>query len=433
MRLEVFGVEGLPEIDEGDDLGALIATNVELLDGDVVVVAQKVISKMEGRMVAVDPARRDEERVRVVAGETARVVARRGEVLIVRTHHGFVCANAGVDASNVAPDRLALLPVDPDLSAATLRAALARRCGVDVGVIISDTFGRPWRAGQTNVALGVAGIAPMRDFRGEKDSYGLTLEATVIAIADELAAAAEMVMGKSDGVPVAIVRGAPVDRDDAATGRALLRPPDEDLFATGALDAVSARRTVREFAPREVAAEVIEAAVAAALSAPAPHGSRNATPFHFVWLRSAKARTAFLDALAEQWRDDLASDGAPEDVVARRLARSDALLREAPVLIACFVSTSGADTYADERRQRAERDMFIAAAGGATQSMMIALAAQGVGSCWVSSSIFAPQLARAALGLDERYQALGCVVAGYPRSEPVARAPLDATRSLEQR
>ena len=433
MRLEVFGVEGLPEIAEGDDLGALIAAAVALADGDVVVVAQKVVSKSEGALVDVDPARRDDEQTRVVAEQTAKVVARRGDVVIVRTHHGFVCANAGVDASNVAPDRLALLPADPDASAARLRASLRIRAGVEVGVIVSDTFGRPWRAGQTNVALGVAGIAPMRDFRGEKDSFGMTLEATVIAIADELAGAAELVMGKSDGVPVAVVRGAPVQRDEQATGRALLRPLEEDMFATGALDAVAARRSVREFSDRAVPGDVVERAVAAAVTAPAPHGSRNATPFRFVWLRSDAARASFLDALAQAWREDLSTDGATPDVVARRLERSDSILRAAPVLLACFISTVGADDYADERRARAERDMFIAAAGGATQSLMIALAAQDVGSCWISSSIFAPHSARTALGLGDHWQAIGCVAAGYPLAPSPQRPARSADVSLETR
>jgi coenzyme F420-0:L-glutamate ligase/coenzyme F420-1:gamma-L-glutamate ligase len=227
VKLEILPVVGLPEVVEGDDLAALIAGHASLRDGDVIVVAQKIVSKSEGRMIAVDPARRAEERARLVRQESARVVAERGEIVIVETHHGFVCANAGIDASNVPPDHVALLPVDPDASAARLRAGLAPVA--DVGVIVSDTFGRPWRLGQTNVAIGVAGIAPLRDHRGEKDSFGLELTATIIAIADEIAGAAELVMGKSDGIPVAIVRGL---EGVAGTGTArdLVRPAAEDLF-----------------------------------------------------------------------------------------------------------------------------------------------------------------------------------------------------------
>lgn len=232
MKLEIIPVPGLPEISEGEDLSALIAEHAAIRDGDVLVIAQKIVSKAEGRLIAIDPMDRAGERDRLIASESVRVVAQRGDVKIVETHHGFVCANAGIDASNVPPDRLALLPDDPDASAARLRAGLASVA--DVGVIISDTFGRPWRIGQTNVAIGCAGIIPVRDHRGEKDSFGQELTATVIAIADEIASAAELVMGKSDGIPVAIVRGL---EGVAGSGRArdLVRPPEEDLFREGLL------------------------------------------------------------------------------------------------------------------------------------------------------------------------------------------------------
>ena len=224
MRIEVIPVTGLPEIVEGDDLAELISSHTELRDGDVVVVAQKIVSKSEGRIVEIDPEHPLEERAKAVIQETARVVARRGDIVISQTHHGFVCANAGVDASNVPPDRLALLPMDPDGSAERLRAALAR----NIGVVISDTFGRAWRIGQTNVALGVAGIQAVRDHRGEKDSFGMELEATIIAIADEIAGAAELVLGKTRGVPAAIVRGLDVAGDGSA--RDLVMSAERDLF-----------------------------------------------------------------------------------------------------------------------------------------------------------------------------------------------------------
>ncbi len=233
--ISILPVEGLPEIREGDDLAALIAARAHLRDGDVVVLAQKVVSKAEGRLVPVDPDRRTEERARVAAAETARVVARRGDLVIVETKHGFVCAHAGVDASNVPSDRLALLPADPDASAAGLRAGLRIAAGADVAVIVADTFGRPWRVGQTNVALGVAGIEALRDHRGEKDAFGTDLEATLIAVADQLAGAAELVMGKAEGVPVAVVRGYAGPRGPG-TGRDLIRPPEEDLFPEGRIE-----------------------------------------------------------------------------------------------------------------------------------------------------------------------------------------------------
>ena len=432
MKLEVIPVTGLPEIGDGDDLARLLVTHADIHDGDVLVVAQKVVSKSEGRMIEIDPtADAKAERARVAAAETARVVARRGDVVIAQTHHGFVCANAGVDASNVPPGTLALLPRDPDGSAERLRASL-NSAGIRAGVVISDTFGRPWRVGQTNVALGVAGIRAVRDHRGEKDSFGMELEATIIAIADEIAGAAELVMGKSDGIPVAIVRGIE-GASGEGTGSELIRPAEEDLFFAAGVDVVEMRRSVRVFAERPVPDDVVARAIRAAGTAPAPHGSRGARPWRFVWLKSTEARPPLLDALRATWRADLISDGTDEETIARRLRRSDEILATAPVLIACFVSLAAADSYEEERRARAERDMFIAAGGAAVQNLMVALAAQAVGSCWISSSLFAPDAAARALGLGTEWHALGCVAAGYAQVPPPPRFPTDSQEILDIR
>jgi coenzyme F420-0:L-glutamate ligase / coenzyme F420-1:gamma-L-glutamate ligase len=222
--ISILPVEGLPEIRPGDDLPAHIAASgVELVTGDVVVVAHKVVSKSEGRILAMG------DRQAAAAAESVRVLRRSGSLIISETAHGFVCANGGVDASNVPGDTVALLPLDPDLSARRMRASLFNLTGADVGVIVSDTFGRAWRLGQTNIAIGVAGFEPFVDYRGTKDSFGREMSATRICIADELAGAAEMVMGKADGVPAAVVRGAPVTFGHAAATD-IVRPPNEDLF-----------------------------------------------------------------------------------------------------------------------------------------------------------------------------------------------------------
>ncbi|MFA5891188.1 MAG: coenzyme F420-0:L-glutamate ligase [Actinomycetota bacterium] len=235
MSLEIFPVEGIPEITAGRDIGEIIAAWADLRAGDVVVVAQKIVSKSEGRLVPVDPARRDTERARLVERESVRLVARRGDLMIVQTRHGFVCANAGIDASNVPPGYVSLLPEDCDASAARIRARINDLTGLDVGVVVSDTFGRPWRTGLTNVALGVAGLSPLRDHRGETDVFGAQLHATVIAVADEIAGAAELVMGKSDGIPVAVVRGI-ATLGAGGHGRDLIRTPEQDLFPLGIID-----------------------------------------------------------------------------------------------------------------------------------------------------------------------------------------------------
>ena len=228
--LSVFGVEGLGEIAPGDDLAASITAAVELRDRDVVVVTQKIVSKAEGRLVEVDHDD-TEGRRRLVESQSVRVLRRRGELIIAETPHGFVCANAGVDFSNVPEGQAALLPRDPDRSARRIRDGIRARSGRSVGVIVSDTFGRPWRRGLTDVAIGCAGILAVLDLRGTSDAGGRELQVTEVAIVDELAGAAELVMGKDRDVPVAVVRGAPEAWfGDGRVVDDLLRPAADDLF-----------------------------------------------------------------------------------------------------------------------------------------------------------------------------------------------------------
>ncbi|MGY0007053.1 coenzyme F420-0:L-glutamate ligase [Micromonospora sp. I033] len=244
MRLEILPVLGIGDVTEGDDLAALIATAAPWLrDGDVLVVTSKIVSKAEGRLVDVpaDGPERLAARDEVLAGETARVVATRGATRIVQTHHGFVMASAGIDASNVDKTRLVLLPEDPDGSARALRATLRERYDLDVAVIVSDTMGRPWRNGLTDVALGVAGMPAIRDHRGEIDPYGNELQLTQMAVVDELAGAGELIKGKCDQVPVAVIRGYLGEtRDDDEGARALVRDAALDLFSLGTAEARAA-------------------------------------------------------------------------------------------------------------------------------------------------------------------------------------------------
>jgi coenzyme F420-0:L-glutamate ligase/coenzyme F420-1:gamma-L-glutamate ligase len=229
-RLEVIAVEGLPEVRPGDRLAPLLAACADLADRDVVVVTQKVVSKAEGRMVAVDPADPGAYAA-VIEAESVRVLRRRGDLVISETASGFVCANAGVDRSNVPDGFVTLLPADADRSARRIRDGLRASPGVDVGVVVSDTFGRTWRRGVVDVAIGCAGIAAIVDLRGTADALGRPLEVTEVAVADEIAAAAELVMGKANGVAAAIVRGVdPSWFRDASVRSEIVRPPREDLF-----------------------------------------------------------------------------------------------------------------------------------------------------------------------------------------------------------
>jgi coenzyme F420-0:L-glutamate ligase / coenzyme F420-1:gamma-L-glutamate ligase len=234
-RLTAWGVTGIGEIAPDDQLGDIIVAacrnepNGPLLDGDVLVVTQKVVSKAEGQLVAIDPTNPLSHK-QLVEDEAVRIVRRRGDLIITETKHGFVCANSGVDLSNVERGQAALLPKDSDRSARRIRDIVRAQLGVEVGVIVSDTFGRAWRKGLTDVAIGVAGIAAVVDLRGTADALGRVMQVTEVAIADELASAAELVMGKSSGIPVAVVRGADPSWFREASVSELVRPPQEDLF-----------------------------------------------------------------------------------------------------------------------------------------------------------------------------------------------------------
>ena len=413
----VVPVGGLPEITAGSDLAALIADAVpDLRDGDILVVTSKIVSKAEGRVVAVS-------REQAIEAETVRVVARRGATTIAQTRHGLVLAAAGVDESNTAQGTVVLLPEDPDESARRLRKALHHRTGRRLGVIITDTMGRPWRAGQTDNAVGAAGLIPVRDHRGEVDTFGNILEVTVAAVADEIASAADLVKGKSRQVPVAVVRGLAglVTQQDGPGAHAIIRPADEDMFRFGSADVPLARRTIRAFTTEPVDPGAVSRAVATALTAPAPHHSE---PWRFVILSSAAARSALLDAMREAWIADLRRDGFTEEQIARRIRRGEPL-RQAPLIVVPCLVTDAAHEYPDQRRSRAEQAMFTVSMGAAVQNLLIALAVDGLGSAWISSTLFCQDVAAQAMDLPAGWRPMGAIAVGHPAEQATARPPRD--------
>jgi dehydro coenzyme F420 reductase / coenzyme F420-0:L-glutamate ligase / coenzyme F420-1:gamma-L-glutamate ligase len=383
--LLVVPLAGMPEVRPGDDLARLLlagvrAAGMALADGDVLAVTSKVVAKAEGRLVPLpaDPAERERVHRETVAAETARVVARRGRLVIAETRHGLVGANALVDASNAGGDRLVLLPADPDASAARLRRAIRERDGHDVAVVVTDTLGRPWRLGQTDVAVGLAGMGALDDWRGRADGDGRPLEVTEVAVADEVAAAADLVKGKASRVPVALLRGV---RRPAGEGRArdLVRPPADDLFRTAGtvedlLAFLECPPPPPAFRPDPVDPAALDRAAAAAAAVPLPGGRLRALPV------PPAARSACLAACAP----------------------TPPALAAAPLLLACCL------TPAD----RAPDPSSLLAAGGALKVLELGLHAQGVAVVFAAAGERSRDEVAAALGLGPGWWVLGLAGAG---------------------
>ncbi|WKK21577.1 coenzyme F420-0:L-glutamate ligase [Streptomyces olivoreticuli] len=444
----VWALPGIPEVRAGDDLTKIIAAAAGaeglpgLADGDVLLVTSKIVSKAEGRML------RATDREAAIDAEAVRVVARRGALRIVETRLGLVMAAAGVDASNTEAGTILLLPEDPDASARALRDGLRDALGVEVGVVITDTFGRPWRTGLTDVAIGAAGVRVLDDLRGGLDAHGNPLNVTTVATGDELAAAGDLVKGKTAGLPVAVVRGlahvvAGADSDsDVDSGvdsgveegaRALVRAPADDMFRLGTSEAVreavTLRRTIREFTDDPVDPGAVRRAVAAAVTAPAPH---HTTPWRFVLLESEASRVRLLDAMRDAWISDLRGDGFGEESIAKRVRRGD-VLRKAPYLVVPCLVMDGSHTYPDARRNAAEREMFVVAAGAAVQNFLVALAGERLGSAWVSSTMFCADVVRSVLSLPAGWDPMGAVAVGRAAAPPRERPGRSAAEFIEVR
>ena len=389
----VHAVAGIPEVGPGDDVAALIGaalteSGLGLRDGDILCVTSKILSKAEGRVVQAD------DREAAIDAEMVRLVARRGPTRIVQTRHGFVMAAAGVDASNTPAGTVLLLPEDPDGTARDIADALRHRFGVAVGVVVTDTFGRPWREGQTDVAIGCAYLDALLDHRGSADAFGNELQVTAAATADELAGAGEVVKGKADGVPVALIRGLGelVTAEPGLGVRPLIRTAENDMFSLGTSEAmregVLRRQTTQWFASDPVPGDLVRRAVAAALTAPAPES--DAAPWRFVLLESETARKTFANALAS----------------------TDTVLERAPYLVVpCRIAIGVPNS-----------EFLAASLGAAVENFLVTLAADGIGSAWVNAD---SDSVRGLLALPDGWEPLGVIAIGKPAASPIARTPQD--------
>jgi coenzyme F420-0:L-glutamate ligase/coenzyme F420-1:gamma-L-glutamate ligase len=413
----VVPLAGLPEVRPGDDLARLLleavkAAGLELADGDVLAVTSKVVAKAESRLLPLpaDPAARERALREAVAGETVRVVARRGRLVIAETRQGLVGANALVDASNAGGDALVLLPSDPDASAARLRAAIEALDGHDVAVVVTDTLGRPWRLGQTDVAVGLAGMGALEDWRGRPDGDGRILEVTEVAVADEVAAAADLVKGKASRVPAALLRGVPRPKGDGSA-RDLVRPPADDLFRTAGtvedlLALLEGGRAPIRFLPHPVDPAILDRALAAAAAVPLPGGHRlQVVPVP----DAARARCAAALSPAQPPGPGLA--GAPlllaPCLVPRRGATAEAARAAEPT------GAGGAPGGGTAAAQPDDPGVALAA-GGAVRTLQLALHVQGIGSSFRPAGPDGSAALAAALELAAGWRPLGLLAAGRP-------------------
>lgn len=427
--LQILPVTGLGEFDTTHDLVAEIVTAAGWIEnGDVIVITSKVISKTEGRMVdaPTEPDEREALRRKLVDDETVRIVACRDQTLITANRNGLVQAAAGVDGSNVRTDQIALLPLDPDASAKRLRSEFADRFRLSVAVIVTDTMGRAWRTGQTDVAIGAAGIAVKCAYEGVNDSYGNTLWVTDIAIADEIAAAADLVKGKLGGVPVAVVRGMmPVD--DGSNARALIRDLDKDLFRLGVQeafeqgrsDAILSRHQKRSFTHGSVEPELIRSAFAEALRGPAPHPVYG---IRFLWIRDTDLRKTLRDAMdAARCRDLTAYDETGEAVAedeVRLQSLCEATELVIPILVPTYRHKRSGDHRGNDTAGRASAGEIAAA------NLSMALSMRGIGSYWVTPTTSDADAVVHVLQLPETWQPLGAIAIGLVAEDP---GPQDQT------
>jgi coenzyme F420-0:L-glutamate ligase/coenzyme F420-1:gamma-L-glutamate ligase len=493
-QITLSAVPGIPLIRPGDDLaeiilGCLREADLSLQDGDVLVIAQKIVSKAEGRLVAphlVEPSceatalaaetSKAPELVEIILGDSCEVVRHRPGVLVVEQKSGFICANAGVDHSNV-PTRngepqVALLPADPDESARRLRKRICQATGRQIAVIINDSHGRPFRLGTCGVAIGVAGMTPLSDRRGDPDLFGQPLRITTVGTADEIAAAASLLMGQADeGLPVVLVRGATYQHADG-TARDLLRPREHDLFRepipqTELLNLLFRRQSIRRYQRKPVDRDTLQQLLTAACAAPSAHNRQH---WRFAAITADDAKAHLAQALGEHFRRDMREEGVHPDEIEARADRSYHRLVNAPALIVVgysvrdlqfptddaradvrpsdtkfkAVTTSGCSPLRDEHASsiervassatdslirpfadslvfKAEETMAIQSVAAAIENLLLAATALGLGACWICWPLFCPDVVRTALGLPPDFQAQALITLGYPAESPPRR------------
>lgn len=444
----LIALSGVPLVNPGDDLtniilAALAASQEQLRDGDVLVIAQKIVSKCAGRIVRLGSiessaeaqalgreVNKDPRLVELILRESTEVIRKRRDVLIVAHRLGFIMANAGIDHSNVeqgmGDDTALLLPENPDETCAALRTRLKALTGADVAIIINDSHGRAFRNGTVGVAIGASGLPALIDRRGEPDLYGRRLQSTEVALADEIAAAASMLMGQGDeGRPVVIARGIPMQSRDGSAAE-LVRPKSLDLFrAPSGANLLRGRRSIRRYLQKPVPDALLETILETAAHAPSAH---NRQPWRFAIVTEAESKRGLAAAMGDRLRADRTRDGDSPEAIEQDVARSFARITSAPVVIMVCLTMEDMDIYPDARRSNAEHQMAIQGTAMATQNLLLAAHEAGLGASVMCAPLFCPDTARNALELPARWEPQVLVMLGYPANpgKPIRRKPLDS-------
>lgn len=450
---QFLALAGVPLVKPGDDLAeiilaALTASGEKLRNDDMLIIAQKIVSKAQNRLVRLDTVipspeaerlahdvNKDARLVELIMRESTETVRYRRDVLVVAHRLGFVIANAGIDQSNVeqgASDDVALLlPEDPDATCASLRETLRARTGASIGVIINDSHGRAFRNGTVGVAIGASGVAALADLRGAPDLFGRKLHSTEVAIADEIASAASLLMGQAgEGRPIVLARGLATARGDR-TAADLVRPKTIDLFRPASLDeALKRRRSIRRYTAAPIHETAIMRLIEAAITAPSAH---NRQPWRFVLLKDA-AKTRLAQAMAKRLREDRTRDGHDPTIIDQDAARSITRITSAPAAILVCLSMEDMDVYPDRRRAAAERQMAVQSTAMAMQNILLAAHAEGLGASIMCAPLFCADTVRDVLSLSAAWEPQALITLGYPANSgrPYRRHPIqDVVRIVD--
>ncbi len=450
-NVKIFGLKSIPFIRKGDNIAQIIINacqkeRISLRDKDIILIAQTIITKSLGRVKNLNDIKpsqkaykiynkvkhlaevqnipiKSPELIQAIIDESKKIL-KTEHVIITETHHGFICADAAIDKSNInGGSKVGFLPKDPDLEAEKIRNKLNALTGKQIGVIITDSFGRPFRKGSIGVSVGISGISPIKDKRGEKDLYGKELQSTIIAQADNLASAAQLVMGEADeGVPVVIIRGYNFNFDNDARIPSIIRAPESDLFREDVKrnfkKVLKNRRSYKlEYSNRIIGSEKIRKCINLARWAPSAH---NAQPWRYIILERGTLREKLINRMNEKWKSDLKKDGKPNAYISKKVNRTRTQFLNCPMLILLCMSEGDLEEYPDDERSENEFLLGVQSISASATYLLLALEYEGLAACWYCAPLFAKETVRKALSLPSHLIPMGFITTGYPKKSKIS-------------